>query len=188
MDLPWQTVPDFIKENKMAVKTEYHKWKGKVSFCKIHPDNPDNYNGVKKWVINFHPQDEDTWKAIEKSGSQRKVVESTKRKPNKAVDEWGEYIRLDRPVEKEFKKGEGPKPLAPVKVTGIDDFDPREWFNGSTAEVEVEIYGNEEWTGTRLVGVDFIDLIVYDPEAKKQDEEPSNETKEASKEPKAPWL
>lgn len=177
----------------MAAQTKYETWEGIVSFAKIHPDNPDSYNGVRKWTINFHPKDETVWKAIEESGCQRKIYESTKRKPNKAAEEYGEYIRLDRPVEKVFKRGEEPTKLTPVEVQFFgkeEDFDSREWFNGSKAEVTVEIYGTDEYVGTRLVRVNFTDPVTYDPEANKTEDkevaEQATPTKK-SKEPKAPW-
>lgn len=174
--------------------TEYHTWPGTISFAMIHPENPDDYQGIKKWKVNFHPQDEETFKKIAESGCAREIKESTKRKPNRAAEDWGEYIALDRPVERTY--GGEVKQFDPVEIQDAEgnpfgDFDPREWFNGSKVEVTVEQYNTKMGIkGTRLKRIKMIEPQMYDPSSKS--EEADKSTKEEiptkkSQEPTPPW-
>ena len=65
---------------------------GKIAWA--HLFEPDEFNGVKKWKINFYP-DAKSFDKIKEAGIKRHVKN----------DEMGRYIKLDRGTFIETKKG-----------------------------------------------------------------------------------
>src|SRR5690554_2506961 len=138
---------------------------------------PDEFNGVKNWKINLHP-DEDTIESIKEAGIQARL----KDKPVEGVD--GKFFTFRRPVEKVFgnrttffcppiiidrdgkevvKYLDGGKKVF-SNETGMCEMVGSEILigNGSLVEVTLEVYPTKRFgNGTRLQSVKIIDLIEY---------------------------
>jgi hypothetical protein len=121
---------------------------GKAKWCKLF--EPDEYNGVKKWKMDFFP-DPKSFEVLKASGS-RKHIKS---------DDDGRFVRLDRPVVVDFAK-KGRTDLEAPRVIDAEgaDWDPKVKIgNGSEVTVQIDVYDTKMGKGTRLEGV-RIDVLV----------------------------
>jgi len=125
---------------------------------------PDEYNGIKKWKVTFYP-DEDSLAKLKAAGSKKQLK----------LGNLGKYTTLTREVEREFRRGEGPKALTPPEVLQADGTawpEGKAIGNGSKATVKLEIYNAGSFgKGTRLQAVRIDELVEYE----RPDEAPAPE-------------
>ena len=121
---------------------------------------PDDYQGVEKWKFNFYPD--------ARSMEKFKALGTTKKIKN---DDIGEYVILDRPVDKPWpvKDGENPQ-FDPPRIT---DADGEEWpsdmiiGNGSSVTIKISPYQfkfkAKVGTAVRLEAVRVDEWVEYVP-------------------------
>lgn len=147
--------------------TKFYTFKGKVAWAKVH--EPDEYLGVKKWKVNFFPENEAEFKS---TGVQLRAKNNTNSNNNVPI---GTFYALSRPVSKTF----GDK---------VEQFEPPVVFdnegnkydgiigNGSVVEVRISVYDTRMGKGHRLEGIKVLELVELEPLESKEDSA-SSETK-----------
>lgn len=149
------------------------KWinvKGKVKWAKVY--EADDYQGAKRWALNFYPDNDKEWDVIKKNGLQLRPKE----------DDLGKYIQLRRSVSKVF--GDDFTFFAPPKITGavnvhyvneageeVRTFKKGEKVervgeatligNESTVIANICVYDTRQGKGHRLEGLNVLDLVEY---------------------------
>lgn len=155
-------------------KTKYYKFRGKVSFAKLYPDQYDDYLGNQSWKLNLYP-DENTILKIKAAGIQNKLKDDDGEKSGVT----GKFFTFKRPLEKEFVSGL--KKFTPPEILDKDnkklvyynqaDDDTYEMIgdkiilgNGSEIEVTLEVYNTHRFgKGSKIMSVKILDLIEYIP-------------------------
>jgi hypothetical protein len=179
--------------------TNYFNVRGYIKWAKLY--EPDEYLGVKRWIVNFYPKDTEQMEKLKASGLGLKV----------GKDEDGEFVKLRRPCKKEIK--DNIVVFAPPKISGVVEVDyvdqdgnPITSYNkgdgreiiprgqkvdlGNMTEgiVNYSVYGTAKGNGHRLEGFKVIELVEYakldnDLPEEEQEEEAAAQTeiKEKSK-------
>lgn len=176
----------------MAKKTIYKWYRGTVEWSHLY--KPDEYKGNRFWKLNFFPASQEVYDEMREDGVQAKLKFEGE---NTRKFKEGAYFTLRRDCEKTFK-GEVRKFNPPaikdkddnylVKYVEVDGEivrkgDPVLIGNGSEIEVLLEIYDAGQYgTGTRLLEVKIIDLIVYEKPEEVQDEPEAEEVVEKRQE------
>ena len=150
------------------MKTKYETYRGTVEWCHIY--KPDDFKGKRFWKLNFLPASQEVYDQMREDGVQAKLKldGDTIRKFRPGA---GMTIRRD--CEKEFS--DTVRKFAPPYVKDKDGkflvkYEDGERIgeiiligNGSEVEMDVEIYDAGQYgTGTRLLGLTLLDLIVYE--------------------------
>lgn len=141
----------------MATKTV--KLKGRLGYHKLNPNAPDEFKGQRFWSINFYPDDASfgIWNTL--GLHMNKIYE----------DEDGKWIRLKRPVEKTFKRGNGFETIKFGPVPVVDPSNnviPDIIGHGSEIDVDLTVYGSAMGSGSRLERITVTKLVPYTPKAK----------------------
>lgn len=127
--------------------TKFYKFKGKIAWAH-HLFIPDDYKGVKRYTVDFYPDDRE---AIKASGMQLRYDRDT-----------NSFIRPRREVERKF--ADETVQFGPPRILDAEgnDFDGR-IGNGSTAELTIAVFDTKTFgKGHRLEEVRIIDLVEYD--------------------------
>lgn len=182
----------------MAFKKNLKKFTGLVSWARVY--EPDEFMGKTTWKINFYTTKE-TKKAIKDAGIQSHI----KYDDGETSGVSGEFCKFSRPVSAVWAGKD--KFFAPPEIRNIDG-SRLVWYtgawnqpgfevhgepvligNGSTCEIEVEVYPTKMFgNGTRLESIRIIDLIEYVRPEEPDDEpepEPEPEVKTVKVEQKA---
>jgi hypothetical protein len=119
---------------------------------------PDEYEGIKKWKVNFYP-DEESQAVLKESGAKLRYKDGA----------YGKYISPRRDCIRDFKDGKGPQELTPPKVLDAEGNDLPEGVhigNGSKGTLKLSVYdvshNNKPSKGSRLEGVKITELVVYE--------------------------
>lgn len=114
---------------------------------------PDEYNGVKKWKVDFYPDD-------------MQKYDAAGLRLHKKDGEYGKFVRFNRDVTKNFPK----KGAVEFEAPEVKDADGNPWpadkaiGNGSKATVKVDVYETRMGKGHRLEAVRIDELVEYKPE------------------------
>lgn len=152
-----------IKERNLK-RTKNYTVVGYSAFCKLF--EPDDYNGVKRWTMQFYPATMEDWDIIKKSGIRVKKKDPTEEQRVKWGLPAGSYINLRRDCVKKIK-GKDVNFDPPAVFTDEGKVDPDEGIaigNGSKVKVEFEAYDTAMGIGHRLNRIRILDLVVYEPE------------------------
>lgn len=143
--------------------TKFHKFTGVGEWFKIFI--PDDYNGVKRYTLNFYPDDK---KAIKDSGIQLRYDRAT-----------NSYIRPRRELEKRIndKMVEFGRPeIVDKDDTPWDTAEMGYIGNGSRVELTIAVYDTKGFgKGHRLEKVKILEFIPYE----KQETEPQKQERRA---------
>lgn len=179
--------------------TQYINLKGKVAWAKVY--EPDEYNNVKRWILNFYPFNEEEWKKFRDSGlqvepktdPQGNVFVRFRRDVRRVIGD--DFIFFTPPVitgavdVKYVDKATGQKVSSFKKGDGIEVEQVGEKVligNESVVYVNLAVYDTVKGKGHRLQSIHVLDLVGYDPDNKSEPEpEVEVETKAPVKEPKA---
>ncbi len=127
--------------------TKIHRFRGKIAWAH-HLFNPDDYKGVKRYTVDFYPEDRE---AIKASGMQLRYDRDT-----------NSFIRPRREVERKF--AEETVQFGPPRILDAagNAFDGR-IGNGSYAELTIAVFDTKTFgKGHRLEEVRILDLVEYD--------------------------
>lgn len=178
--------------------TKIMKFKGRSGYAMLY--KPDEFMEKVFWKINLYPDDGEIDR-MKHAGI--KQAKNAKDDDGEKSGVSGKYVTLKRDTEKKFKgkleefnppwiKDKDGAYLVHYQDDGERVGEPVLIGNGSTIEVEVEVYDAPPYgKGCRLRGVKVIDLIEYIPPEEvsenEADEEPEPEPEpEPKKEEKAP--
>jgi len=143
--------------------TKFYKFTGIGEWFKIFV--PDDYNGVKRYTLNFYPDDR---QAIIDSGLQLRYDRKT-----------NSFIRPKRDVEKRIK--DEIVQFGPPEIVNFanEKWESREMGligNGTKVELTIAIFDTKMGKGHRLEKVRVLDLKTYEkPETEGQKEEKKTE-------------
>lgn len=157
--------------------TKYYTLKGSIKWAKIY--EPDEFSGVKRWMLNFYPADGAEWEKFQKMGTELGIKE----------DEDGKYVTFRRPASKvigdNFVIFSPPEISGAVEVRYVNDegISVRSYNkgdkvtvtrigeqvplgNGSVVLVNLAVYdvkvaGNVA-RGHRLENIKVLDLVAYE--------------------------
>lgn len=113
---------------------------------------PDDFRGVRKWKVNFYPDDKATAE-MKNHGVQLRFKDGT----------YGKFVTAKRETERDF--GRGPQQLAPPVIV---DANGNKWpedkaiGNGSKGTLKLEVYKSQMGIGTRVVGFKVTELVEYE--------------------------
>ena len=143
--------------------TNYHKFTGTGEWFKIFV--PDDYNGVKRYTLNFYPDDR---QAIKDAGIQLRYDRKT-----------DSYIRPRRDVIKRIKDDLVEfGPPAVINAEG-DEWDSTEMGyigNGTKVELTIAVFDTKAFgKGHRLEKVRILELVPYE----KKETEPQKEERKS---------
>lgn len=130
--------------------TQTHKITGKLKWTQ-NLTKPDEFRGSKNYKVNLYDVDESLWKS---TGIQTRPKQ----------DKEGHTLYLMKRPDSRVIRGELVN-FGPIKVVDPDGNDLSSTLigNGSTAEVEVQVYDTEMGKGHRVEKVVITDLIEYIP-------------------------
>lgn len=163
--------------------TKYYTLKGSVKWCKVY--EPDEFSGVKRWMLNFYPADGGEWEKFQKMGTELGTKEDTD----------GKYVTFRRPTTKLI--GENLVVFSPPEISGAVEVkyvndeslsvrsynkgdkvtvkqvgEPQPIGNGSVVLVNLAVYdvkiAGTPSKGHRLENIKVLDLVSYDPDAPKE--------------------
>lgn len=165
------------KRRNKEIATKYFTLKGSVKWAKIY--EPDEFSGVKRWMLNFYPADGAEWEKFQKMGTELQTKD----------DEDGKYVVFRRPVNKvigdNFVMFSPPEISGAVEVKYVNDEgvsvrsynkgdkvtvtrigDPVPIGNGSVVLVNLAVYdvkvaGNAS-RGHRLENIKVLDLVEFE--------------------------
>jgi hypothetical protein len=158
--------------------TKQYKLPGKVAWAKVF--TPDEYLGVKKYKLNFFPDNEEQFK---NTGIRTQAKSNNKPDFNVPI---GNYYTLSRPVSKEINNEvvEFDAPKVYDSEGGI--FNEGIIGNGSSVEVKFSVYDTKMGKGHRLEAIRVTELVV--PEmTDNQKEESKSEPSVKTNSEDAPW-
>lgn len=148
-------------------KTKELTLKGTVAWARVQENNFDDFRGAKNWKICLYPSKE-TIKTYKDAGGQVRLSYDDGEKSG--VE--GQRFQFKRQVERDFGKGKGLEPLAPVVITLQGQPYDGLIGNGSVCEVVLEMYETKNFGwGTRLKSVNVVDLIEYESEESPDDDD-----------------
>lgn len=131
--------------------------KGKISWAQVFESNRDRgefhkaKDGMYKVTVTT---DKDTVKTLEKEGCRKKIKEVTD----------GYEITFDRPHKADYDWQGGAPIVADITGKAWDLEEKGFIGNGSEGIVKVEIYPSKMGVGTRLLGLQVLDHVVYKSE------------------------
>ena len=169
--------------------------KGTVRWAKVY--EPDEFDGARRFIINFYPDNGEEWEKLNKSGI---MVEP------KEDQEGNKYVRFRRDMKKTFD--DEVVFFTPPEIKGAVnvhyEIDGKKVFQYKKADADklttvgeqtligndsrviatVTLYNTSRGKGHRLMSLNVLDLVEYVPQEKVEE---TVETTEEKAEEKAPW-
>ena len=160
----------------------WHNLKGFVNYAQVY--EPDDFMGDRRWKLNWTPFDDREWAKFEAIG-----LGITPKEDN----EGRKFVTFRRPVSKLFPRDDERTYFTPPKITGAVNVsyvneDTNEELqsymkssgvkiktvgdqiligNGSVCIVGITSYNAKETKGHRLMNLNVLDLVEFNPEGPK---------------------